>query len=811
MKSSCRLTLGFLVGFVLLAYGRANGATPSAKAGPEYYLAPDGSDAGPGSSAHPWKSLDKANRTLKSGDTVILRAGSYAGIISPAFSGESTAKAITYRSENRHGAVLTGQAGATYILNLKDRRFITVEGIKMLPQSGGFGFVENCDHITLQNCHLEGSTKVYIALEFVKSRHTRMVDNSFTRHVTRDSELRINGNMCNFTDCSHTLIEGNSFSKIGHCPLVFKRTGPNQSDYNVIRGNCFHNGWGRNFSLQTLGRTLFENNVVTDAFDGARSADSTSKVFLVDGIFRNNVIYDNWGVVLVTRSYVPEGKEDGDALECKNSRFYNNTFANNPAFAWEMSVGHGGAEMKSNVFSNNLFFRNDYAGNFNAIIATPPEFAKDNPFQNNLFFGEKPGQAAAAIAGKRYLAAALNRNLAPGFGSNFDADPRFVSLQNDCFALSEGSPAIDTGRWLTRAVGAGTGREVPVEDARYFFDGFGIEGEQGDVIAVGATKQLVRVLKSDIAKNVLTLDQEVTWKEGDPVSLPYAGKAPDIGAFQHGETGVFNAMPRANPVMVKPGTPISFSALTSGAKGLVQYRWDFGDGALSSEAKPVHTYRQDNDYVVRLRCTDASGATTRGLMVARVHQAADPKAPMMQTDFEERNFEEWAFLWDRRPRKDNNFRPVKRDDGKGQCMSVFAEGKTQALAINAKMHVWNIDQYPYVSFSYRIPKGTPVGVWINAWPTADKMEGICVGGSAGNSAGRFPNVNALKLVDDGQWHTAVFDARVVRKAAPDFKLAYAFEFTTFAKVTEGQKFWFDDFAITPSPPDGTGGMTTRGK
>ena len=82
------------------------------------------------------------------------------------------------------------------------------------------------------------------------------------------------------------------------------------------------------------------------------------------------------------------------------------------------------------------------------------------------------------------------------------------------------------------------------------------------------------------------------------------------------------------------------------------------------------------------------------------------------------------------------------------------------------------------------------------------MDGICLGGSPANSAGKLKNVNVLELEDDGQWHAAVFDARAVRKAAPDFKLAYAFEFTTFGKITEGQKFWFDDFAITPDLPDG---------
>ena len=40
--------------------------------GATYYLSPEGSDDGPGTRQRPWKTLDKANRTLQPGDAVIL-------------------------------------------------------------------------------------------------------------------------------------------------------------------------------------------------------------------------------------------------------------------------------------------------------------------------------------------------------------------------------------------------------------------------------------------------------------------------------------------------------------------------------------------------------------------------------------------------------------------------------------------------------------------------------------------------------------------------------------------------------------------
>jgi hypothetical protein len=64
----------------------------------EYYVdASKGNDNNPGSFAMPWKSINKANATLKPGDTVFLRSGTHAQTIAPANSGGHGAY-ITYRN-----------------------------------------------------------------------------------------------------------------------------------------------------------------------------------------------------------------------------------------------------------------------------------------------------------------------------------------------------------------------------------------------------------------------------------------------------------------------------------------------------------------------------------------------------------------------------------------------------------------------------------------------------------------------------------------------------------------------------------------
>ncbi|MCP4660620.1 MAG: PKD domain-containing protein, partial [bacterium] len=58
---------------------------------------------------------------------------------------------------------------------------------------------------------------------------------------------------------------------------------------------------------------------------------------------------------------------------------------------------------------------------------------------------------------------------------------------------------------------------------------------------------------------------------------------------------------------------VTFDGRASGdADGeIIAWRWDFGDGATSSEAAPVHVYRSPGTYRVRLVVTDDSGTSSR--------------------------------------------------------------------------------------------------------------------------------------------------------------------------------------------------------
>ncbi|RIH64467.1 DUF1565 domain-containing protein [Mariniphaga sediminis] len=767
-----------------------------------YYLSPDGDDNNPGTLNEPWKTLEKANMALKPGDTVFLREGTYRGIINPVSSGENHQQSITYQSEKPHGAILIGDESSKYIINMERKHFVTIDGFKMFPARGGFGYIKNCSHITLSNCQMEQSSTVYIQLLYIDSHYNHLLFNSFSK---------IHGDGCRFMNSGHNVIEGNSFSKIGHSPLNFYAISSQLSSHNIIRGNIFHNGWGRNFELFNPDNCLFENNIITNAFNGAKSADSYSKVLSTNSIFRNNFIFDNWGGVIASGSYDAKlggkegydpslGADESTPLMFVNSRVYNNTFANNPMLAWALSDNSRKNDnpIRSNIFKNNLFYHNGYTGDFTFFKIRGTGVSDDNLFLSNLFFGEKPGKATMRMGEKLYTVGSLHEEFPGQFINNIDADPLFSNFQNRCFTLAKGSPAIDAGRPLTKTLGSGSGTELYVSDALFFFDGFGIEGESGDIVFVGKPGNFARVLKADIENNLLILDRSLQWKEGDSVSLPYAGKAPDIGALQYGNTGILTVTPMAHLVTSTPAQEVTFSAIIEGGKGKVDMMWDFGDGNVSNKAVPRHSYKDIGDYVVRLKCKDTSGTEAETNFLVRVEQPLDPNKPLVYSNFEREDFEEWGFLWDRGPsRERSTYYPEMREDGKGQCMCVSTEGNNNTLATNIKLRIWDIDKYPYIKFSYRIPPGVPVGIWLRPWPSEERPERVCIGGSPANSSGEYINVERYKLIDDGEWHTIEIDAREIKKAIPGLNLLHSFEFETYGKSKEGQKFWFDDFSINP--------------
>lgn len=703
----------------------------------EYYLSPEGDDEAEGTREAPWGTLREANERLQPGDTLILLDGEYEWSISPANSGEEGAP-ITYRAENSQQAILRG-IDTRRAIEMEDREHIVVEGFRVEPMDGsGWMQLTRTQFVTIRDCTFEETTGFIIGC--TDSHYNRYENNRVLRSLRLNAWGHTGGDMWNNTNSGHNVFEGNYFSRCGHRPLGFLRDSPN----NVLRGNVFDGRWGRNFEFFSTPEMLIEGNVITNGFMGSGSADGRAKLFIIDSIFRRNVIHRNWYMPLVINAYHYQGFPEPFSM--RDSRLYNNTWYRNHDGAFQMSdLGGDDWErdhyVEGNIFANNIMYNNDPAGQHLALRLRA-NIADDNRWLSNTISGDRPGRGVIRYdleyprpsewPGESLTVEQAAAERPEQFVGNLDADPRFVDSDADDFRLRPDSPAIDAGRPLTTTASAGSGRLMRVEDARYFYCGFGIPGEQGDLIWVGEERDPARVVGRDLEADMLILDRDLSWEDEAPVTLPYAGEAPDHGAYERGAEDGWH---------VEPVIP----------EGL------------------------------------------------RLPTMADATETLVEISFEEEELEQWHyfFSFSRQRNTDSRIDDTTANTGE-RSMRVFAEGDGATLSCHMLPRWWDIDRFPTVRLAYRIPEGVPVGIQLQQFPTDERGLGaVYIAGSASHDPGGLPNLGEGVLIDDDRWHEITLDVRAIREVYPDAQTIKMLRFYTNSNATEGQQFWFDDFAILP--------------
>jgi hypothetical protein len=102
--------------------------------GTAYYVASNGDDANPGTTAMPFRTINHAAATAKAGDVVIIRDGTYTGSVYVRNSGRAD-RPIVFQAENRGKVVLTGGHHIFRALTFRGsigetpQKFITVKGL----------------------------------------------------------------------------------------------------------------------------------------------------------------------------------------------------------------------------------------------------------------------------------------------------------------------------------------------------------------------------------------------------------------------------------------------------------------------------------------------------------------------------------------------------------------------------------------------------------------------------------------------------------------------------------------------------------
>ena len=465
--------------------------------------------------------IAEASAAAMPGTKVLIRGGTYNEPLNPDRSGTPTNR-ITFQNYGTEQVYLSGQPAIT----LTNRNWIVIEGLRV---EDSLWLEANQAHSNiLRNCVFKrtpanGTTG---NVRFIRSHHNLIVGNLFEEGA--DNLLLI--------DADYNVVQGNTF-KEGRHSLLGIRCG----DFNVIRSNYFSNskqkvmevydcGTGTTavpHSFNSTWHNLIEQNIIADASSYYSTSGGNGIQYSgQEGIIRRN-IFHHCNVGLGMQVYADE------ALSNVNNRIYHNVFYANDAAGiapWSSN--------SSNVFKNNILWANQ--GSLPDGFAVSPgqivyrgSFGRQARWENNGIFYQAPGQKVIEEEFNVGRTIRQFTTLAPAVLLNtLEADPLFINAQNSDFHLQETSPMIDAGAFLSQTTAAGSGTNLPVLDAFSFYDGYGIAGEQGDVVQLENQTETARILSVNYTNGLLTLDRPLNWSAGQKVSLAFHGLAPDVGAFE---------------------------------------------------------------------------------------------------------------------------------------------------------------------------------------------------------------------------------------------------------------------------------------
>jgi parallel beta-helix repeat protein len=295
---------------ILIPVAAALGIAGAARAD-SFHVATNGDDAAVGTSAAPWRTIQRAARAVAPGDTVIVHAGGYAGFTVTARGTE--ARPIAFVAD---GAVaIDGAATADRdAIHVEDASWVRIEGFTVTRAARAGISAIDCDHITLRGNRVDQNAKWGMFSAF----------------------------------CDDLVIENNEASRSGQQHGIYAS---NSADRPVIRHNRI---WGNamcgihiNGDISQGGDGVISNAVVEDnvIIDNGRAGGSAINGDGVTGaVIRNNVLDGNHA------SGISLYQIDGGAPSTGN-QVINNTvrMAGDARWAINLQDGATGTVLRNNI------------------------------------------------------------------------------------------------------------------------------------------------------------------------------------------------------------------------------------------------------------------------------------------------------------------------------------------------------------------------------------------------------------------------------------------------------------------------------
>jgi parallel beta-helix repeat protein len=375
-----------------------------------YYVATTGNDANPGTQAQPWKTIQKVANTVNAGDTVIFSGGTYelSSHAATVFTRSGSAsQPITLRSASGQQAII--KSGDWTVIRILNADYYIIDGLEFT--GGGKGIeIQGGSHNVIRNCALYGLSQqgVYIGTEATRPNASYNLVENCDIHDNGWEGVYIKSAAPDTTVTGNRVINNRIHGNKSEAVQNTAQNGGTNPDHTTISGNLIYDNFTDTSSPGTTWGTI-----------------STYGDYL---LIENNVIYNNKGGDI--NSVIASG---GSNIVVRNNLIYGNVGQSDyDAAIWvEKSSAH--------IYNNTI-----YDANYGIYIKNPLSIPI---IENNIIF------KVNKVANASYT------------GTNFTADPHFVSPDTGDFHLQTGSPACGMGAFPCETTGSPTASPTPSPSA----------------------------------------------------------------------------------------------------------------------------------------------------------------------------------------------------------------------------------------------------------------------------------------------------------------------------------------------------------
>lgn len=401
---------------------------------------------------------------------------------------------------------------------ISEKSFLEIRNINISYVGGTAIHVNASDHITVDNCDISYTFEKGIS--FRNSRGYCIATNNTIAHVG----------------------DGIYWMEYNKGPNLAANNTISYCNY-VVGGSQYNNNDGHAIGMQNGDRFVVRDNTVSYTNMPAIliwvGSGQTGKDCVIKG---NVVLAGNKKTYLKSYYGVGIGWHSTDDNALSGSKLYGNIIKkSNGGFKLYSSHSPG-----ANVFNNTIYdcregFRFKKADDWilkNNLVTNTHDYqifqenslvGTGNVFSNNLYYPDIP-------KGWKYRDVILSdfnawQSAAKQDEDSIIADPLLNSPASDDFTPTPKSPAVDAGAWLTTITSSsGFGTSFRVDDGSYFYDGYDIPGESGEIIKT-QSGQIATIV--EVSGNLITVNKPIRWTVGEGLALNYTGTSPDIGAKEY--------------------------------------------------------------------------------------------------------------------------------------------------------------------------------------------------------------------------------------------------------------------------------------